>query len=75
MENFNKEKMDKLANVNRQFNFTKRSNEKIRIDKNMRQKISTAPSRKRIRKMLTRMRRIMLSAFRELYLGLNLYIV
>ena len=50
MENFNKEKMDKLANVNRQFNFTKRSNEKIRIDKNMRQKISTAPSRKRIRK-------------------------
>ena len=50
MENFKKEKMDKLANVNRQFNFTKRSNEKIRIDKNMRQKISTAPSRKRIRK-------------------------
>ena len=47
MENFSKERM---TNVNRQFNFTKRNNEKIKVDKNMRQKISTAPSRKRIRK-------------------------
>ena len=47
MENFNSEK---IKNDNKQFKFTKRSIEKIKIDKNMRQKISTAPSRKRIKK-------------------------
>ena len=47
MENFNSEK---ITNDNKQFNFTKRNIEKIKVDKNMRQKISTAPSRKRIKK-------------------------
>lgn len=47
MDNFNSEK---IINDDKQINFTKRSIEKIRVDKNMRQKISTAPSRKRIKK-------------------------
>ena len=47
IENFNS---DKITNDNKQFNFTKRNIEKIKVDKNMRQKISTAPSRKRIKK-------------------------
>ena len=47
MDNFNSEKN---SNDSKQINYTKRSIEKIKVDKNMRQKISTAPSRKRIKK-------------------------
>ena len=47
IENFNGQNM---LNENKQFNFTKKNIEKIKSDKNMRQKISTAPSRKRIKK-------------------------
>ena len=47
MDNFNSEK---ITTNTKQINFTKRSIEKIKADKNARQKISTAPSRKRIKK-------------------------
>ena len=47
MENFNSEKIiDNVKNIN----LTKRNIEKIKVDKNIRQKISTAPSKKRPRK-------------------------